>query len=66
MDTKKIVVILLIITILFSVGTIWLSLSADTDNLVPVNINTNTKTTIQSDTGTVGIEILPPPTGGAL
>ena len=60
MDTKKIVVILLIITILFSIGTIWLSLNADTDNLVPVNINTNTKTTIQSDTGTVGIEILPP------
>jgi len=62
MNTKKVIVILLVIAILFSVGTIYLSFNADTDNLVAAG--TNTITTIQSDSGNIGIEILEPPTGG--
>ena len=62
MDTQKIVVVLLIIAILFSIATIWKAGSADTDDLIPAG--TNTITTIESDSGTVGIEELPPPTEG--
>jgi hypothetical protein len=59
MDTQKVVVILLIVAILFSVGTIWKAGSADTGGMVAGG--TNTVTTIEGDTGNVGVQILPPP-----
>jgi hypothetical protein len=59
MDTKKVVTVLLIITIVFSIGTIWKVASADTDDFVPASVNTIT--TIQGDSGTIGIGILEPP-----
>jgi len=65
MNRQKVVMVLLVVAILFSVGSIWLSLSADSDGLVPVNTNTNTITTIESDSGNLGINVLPPPSGGS-
>ena len=65
MDQQKnqmiVVVVLLVVAILFSIGSIIVSLNADTDNLVPTS--TNKITTIKSDSGNVAIEILPPPKG---
>jgi len=62
MDAKKVVTVLLIITIVFSLGTIWKVASADTADLVPASVNT--ETTIYDDsTGTVGVTILSQPEG---
>ena len=65
MDYQKnqmiIVVVLLVVAILFSIGSIIVSLNADTDNLVPTSTNKITK--IESDNANVAIEILPPPKG---
>ena len=62
MDQQKnqmiLIVVLLIVAILFSIGSIMVSLNAS-DNLVPPK-STNKITTIKSDSGNVAIEILPP------
>jgi len=67
MSTKKIAVVLLIIAILFSVGTIWKATSADTGGFVPaVGEPIITGDPDDSDGGQVSLEILPPPgEGGA-
>lgn len=64
MDNQKIIMILLLITILLSIGSIIFTLvSNNARDLVPAG--TNTVTTIDDDsTGTVGVDILTPPAGG--
>jgi len=64
MDTQKVVVVLLIIAILFSIATIWKAGSADTDILVTAG-ETNTVNTVYAESdGSVGVKILPNPTEG--
>jgi hypothetical protein len=61
MDKQKVAVVLLIIAILFSLGTVYVALSSNADGLVP----TNTVTTIQNGKGTIGLQIEEPPTEGS-
>ena len=65
MDQQKnqmiLIIVLLVVAILFSIGSIMVSLNAG-DNLVPPT-STNKITKIESDSGNIAIEILPPPRG---
>ena len=65
MDQQKnqmiLIIVLLVVAILFSIGSIMVSLNAG-DNLVPPT-STNKITKIESDNGNIAIEILPPPIG---
>ena len=67
MNRQKVVMVLLIVAIIFSLGSIWLSLNVDNDNLVPGTnyVNTNTETTVETDSTSVAIEIVAPPSGGS-
>lgn len=68
MDTQKVAVVLLIVAILFSVGTIAVSWGVDGDGFVQVDDCADRVECvggIGSDDGNVGLSVNAVPTGGA-
>ena len=62
MDKEKIVVILLLVTIMLSIGSVIISFSLNLDDVPKLNINPGSPL---ADSGNVALTIQEPPTGGA-